>query len=711
MDKEKRSRIKKNILFFVSVTVFLFIGAGALLGLRSANEMRKIVGNQFNAEQLVIAQNVANRVEKEINYIEKEIYLLNQDVSAGPFDPKAQYDSIRKSFSRVLERGVKQIELVDLTNRKAYIYGPFSSWSVKEPLDTKLYELPFTKEPGDKRVWISQPQVKSSGIHLGLASSLIGDPTKQLRFNVTISWLLTPFLKNIRSGKTGYAWIIDENGIFLFHPDATFIGKSAFKAREEKLPGLPYEKINFIQREKMLRGEKGLGSYYSGWHRGITGKIEKLIAYYPIVISEDFPQKWSVAVVAPISEIEEAVKKMSIWQFFLQGLIIIVIVLAALAVLFFEMRRSRQLEEKVDQRTEELKKSEEKYRSLVESAEDLIFTVDSENIFLSMNNFTANFFGGRPEDLIGKSVSELFPKERAEKQLEIVKMVYQSGKSMPDEFKLDIGEYQIWFNASFMPLRDEKGKVSQVLCIARDITEYKNLERHLINTEKLASIGTLAAGVAHEINNPLGVILGFCDLLLRKTPEDTQAFEDLKTIERQGLHCKQVVENLLSFARVEEGIAEYSDLNHCLEEIIQIVRHNMEMNDIELITDFAERIPLVKGEPRQLQQVFLNLINNAIASMEGGGTLLIHTHLERGGRKAVASFQDNGIGIDEENIDHIFEPFFTTKPEGEGTGMGLFVSYGIVSKYGGSIVCTSHTADSPGKSSGTLFTVTLLTKT
>ncbi|MBW2062972.1 MAG: PAS domain S-box protein [Deltaproteobacteria bacterium] len=711
MNKEKRSGIEKNIILIVSVTVLFFMAAGAMLGLRSAKEMRKIVGNQFNEEQLVIARNVANLIERELNYIKKEIYLLSQDISAGPFDPEAQSGSIKKSFSRVLESGVKKAEIVDLTGRKAYVYTPFSRWSVKELLDTRPYELPTVQAPDDKRVWISRPQIKASGINLILALSLAGDPSKLLRFHVNISWLLTPVLKNIRSGKTGYAWIIDESGTFLFHPDTTFIGRSAFKARKEKLPGIPYGKINFIQREKMLKGEQGLGAYYSGWHRGITGKIQKLIAYCPIVISDDFPQKWSVAVVAPISEIEEAVKKMSMWQFLLQGLVIIVVVLAALAVLFFEMRWSRRLEEKVEQRTEELKRSEEKYRSLVESAEDLIFTVNSDNNFLSMNSFTANFFGGRPEELIGKNVSTLLPEERAEKQLETVRMVYQTGKSIRDEFRLEIGEYQTWLNVNFMPLRDEDGKVSQVLCIARDITEYKNLERHLVNAEKLASLGTLAAGVAHEINNPLGVILGFCDLLIRKTPEGTQVAEDLKTIERQGLHCKQVVENLLSFARVEEGSTQHSSLNHCLEEIIKVVKHNLEMNDIELITDFAENIPLVQGDSRQVQQVFLNLINNAVASMENGGTLIIRTYLERGSRKAVASFQDNGLGISEEDMDHIFEPFFTTKSEGEGTGMGLFVSYGIITKYGGSIDCTSHTADAPGKSSGTVFIVKLPTRT
>jgi len=251
--------------------------------------------------------------------------------------------------------------------------------------------------------------------------------------------------------------------------------------------------------------------------------------------------------------------------------------------------------------------------------------------------------------------------------------------------------------------------VNAVLCIARDITENKNLERQLVNAEKLASLGTLAAGVAHEVNNPLGVILGFCDLLLRKADKDSQAYDDLKTIERQGLHCKQVVENLLSFARLGEGGSEYADVNQGIEDIIKVVRHTLDMHGIELSLSLAQDLPLVVGDSRQLQQVFLNLINNSTAAMPSGGKLKITTALERSSRKAVIRIEDDGIGIKPEHLDHIFEPFFTTKPEGEGTGLGLFVSYGIIAKYGGTIDCVSNDSGSL-KPRGTTFTIKLLTQ-
>ena len=172
-----------------------------------------------------------------------------------------------------------------------------------------------------------------------------------------------------------------------------------------------------------------------------------------------------------------------------------------------------------------------------------------------------------------------------------------------------------WLSANFMPIKDDAGKIGAVLCIARDITENKTLERSLINAEKLASLGTLAAGVAHEINNPLGVMLGFCDLLLRKKESGSQEHDDLKIIERQGLHCKQIVENLLSFARINHATTMDSDINLCIKEILTVVRHSLEMKDINLRVNLGEALPRVSADEGQLRQVFLNLINNATSAM------------------------------------------------------------------------------------------------
>ncbi len=711
MKETRRSKIEKPIAIFLALTVVAFLAAGGLLGLWSIQEMKKVVTDQFNQEQLVLARTVKHRIEREINFLKREIRLLAGDISHQPGNLQHQNDGIQKTFARILDSGVWKIEVIDYQNGRTHIFMPHRHEAVRPLLEGRSAELPREINPEDPAaVRMSQPHISPSGVTLFLVLPLQNDGTRQLVFHVNASWLLTTFLKEIRSGNTGYAWLIDQDGFFLYHPDTRFIGKNAFTIREENYPNVSFAKINFIQKEKMLQGQEGTGWYFSGWHRGITGQIKKLIAYCPLIISDHPLQKWSVAVAAPVSEVDAAVREGSRQLFLLQGLIILFIFFGSATILFFEMRWSRLLEKKVAQRTDALKKSEEKYRSLVESAEDFIFTTDEVGTFQSMNSFTANFFGGHPDEFVGKHLASLFPQEVAEKQSKLIRLAYHYGKSVREEFEIKLIEHPIWISANFMPIKNDRGEVSSILCIARDVTENKNLERQLVNAEKLASLGTLAAGVAHEVNNPLGVILGFTDILLRKADKNSQDYEDLKTIERQGLHCKEVVENLLSFARLEEGCHEYADVNVCLEEIIKIVRHVFEMSRINLLMRLSSDLPQVRGDARQLQQVFLNLINNAVAAMKDGGTLTVHSYLGKKHRNVVVEFQDTGSGIKPQDIDHIFDPFFTTKPEGQGTGLGLFVSYGIIAKYGGTIDCVSQYGDNPGRPSGTTFTVKLLTK-
>ncbi len=672
--------------------------------------MKTMVISKFNDQQLIIAKNVKHLIENNLIFLTSELSSFTQTVAYEDMVRIKLGDTTHQSLSRVFKNGVDKVKIIDLIKKQTFIITLNGLWTD----EYNSSNPPLESLADTDRTFFSNPTINTSGIHMILGVTALHDSTKLIVFNINLSWFLKPFMKDIRSGKTGYAWIVDKSGTFLFHPNTNFIGENAFIVREKEHPETSYVQINFIQKNKMLKGMEGMGSYEAFWHRGITGKIQKLIAYCPVNISENPPQKWSVAIVAPVSEIEDDIDNINERQFMIQGFVIAVIIMTALAVLLFEIRWSIILKQKVDEKTESLIKSEEKYRSLVESAEDFIFTIDSEGNFQSMNSFTANFFGGRPEEFLHTNLSSIFSKKSAARQLDILRLVYKHGKTVRDEFQFQVGNHEIWISANFMPLKNEEGNVISVLCIARDITESKNLERQLVNTEKLASLGTLAAGVAHEINNPLGVILGFCDLLIRNKKEGSQEYEDLKTIERQGLQCKQIVENLLSFARLGEGHSEYSDLNQCIHEITNIVQHMLEMNNIQLVLDFQKDIPPVRGDSRQLQQVFLNLANNAYAAVKNHGEITIRTHYEQSTGKAIVKFMDNGIGIKKEDMEHIFEPFFTTKPEGEGTGLGLSVSYGIIAKYGGAIDCTSTPADPAGpanKSTGTTFTVKLLTGT
>lgn len=693
------------VLLLATLSV-LFIST--YLDFRSNQNLREIAKQQFSEEQLVIARNIKWNIERELNFIREAIEMVTATkIHTASDDFLAFQTLLEKTLQRVLENGIIRINIIDNIQKKIYTYEDSQRRKLADfnPENQSFFVNSILA--AQQNIFTSFPVKKDGRILITIGRSFV-EPQYCLSAELDVTRFLSQFLKNTRSGKTGYAWVVDQNGNFLDHLFTGFIGKNAFTARDERNPDISHKAINFIQKNQMLRGQEGIGSYKTGWHRGITGEIEKLIAYCPVAISEFPPQKWSVAVVAPASEIDEYINRTYVWRSLFQVIIIMIVIIAGTAILLNEMRWNRDLERKVEERTLSLKKSEEKYRSLVESAEDFIYTVNREGEFQSTNSFTAGFLGGRPEEFIGKSISLVFPEEAFEKNKKIIDMVYRHGRSIRDEFTLHAGIHDLWVSVNFMPIREESGKVGSVLCIARDVTSEKNLEHQLVNAEKLASMGTLAAGVAHEINNPLAVILGFTDLLVRKTQKDTQAYEDLKTIERQGLHCKQIVTNLLRFARFGGGRAEKADINEEIREIVTIVTHTLEMESIELITELADDIPAVQGDPRELQQVFLNLINNASSAMKGGGKLTISSRWDRKNQKAEVGIQDTGHGISRENMDRIFEPFFTTKPEGEGTGLGLAVTYGIISKYGGTIDCESIAMDSAlseNKQKGTVFTI------
>ena len=697
-----RSPVGIRLIGLVVVIGLGFIVAGTVLGVQNIREMKQTVGRQFNAEQLVIARGIQRFVQREMERLKKELSLLADEIDSSLADPARCKPMVDRCFARVVAAGVWRVQVAAYGSDQIWEFLPDAPVAVRAsgPLSDFSQD-----EPDTETIAVSPPSVRDQSIFMEMTTVSRGGC--RVVFAVNISRLLTPFVKDVRSGKSGYAWIIDGDGIFLYHPRAEFVGLDAFRARQLRNPDISYDRINRIQREKMLRGAEGAGWYLSDWHRGLTGLIRKFIAYCPIRIATDPSQIWSVAVVAPVTEIEQAVQRASRRQMLMQGLVIVVIICGACALLWLEVQWSDRLGQRVVQRTDELKQSEERYRSLVESAEDLIFVVDARHRIQSMNSFTAAFLGGRIQDFLHKPLASMFPARPAAIQRRVVDRVQCYGKTVKEEMEIPMGRHSVWLSAKYMPLKKSSGQVNAVLCIARDITENKQLERQLINAEKLASLGTLAAGIAHEINNPIGVILGFCDILIRKTPEKSQARDDLKIIERQAMHCKDVVANLLSFARFEPADTPWTAINACIHDILKVVRHTLKINQVKLSTDLAAGLPPVCGDTRQLQQVFLNLINNAMAAMTDGGTLSISTGLSRSGDRVVIHVADTGAGIDNSHMDRIFEPFFTTKPEGEGTGLGLFVSYGIIAKFGGTLSCSSARSTARALSRGTTFTIKL----
>jgi len=401
---------------------------------------------------------------------------------------------------------------------------------------------------------------------------------------------------------------------------------------------------------------------------------------------------------------------------------------------------NRTLESKVRERTAELEKTTRllqveygRLEAIINSPNLGIVIEDKDCNIRFMNKFLIQIFGNQ----IGEKCYEKF-KDREEKcPVCSIDQILVKGKKTFTYLDQDSQGHYYEISASLF--QDEKGE-RFVLETLRDITAQKKLELQveeythslektnqelenalkslketqvqLIQVEKMAAVGQLAAGVAHELNNPLGGILGYSQFALEKidqkpirqfTEEDTENFlQYLKDIERQTKRCRSIIQSLLKFSRAsrKEGF-EPTDVNSILKETFTFIRHQVEKSKVTLVEKLAESLPLINGHSGQLQQVFTNLILNAVQAMPEGGTLTVASRIREDLKAVETSFTDTGVGIREENLGKIFEPFFTSKKVGEGTGLGLSVSYGLIKNHGGEIKVRSK------KNQGTTFTVIL----
>jgi two-component system NtrC family sensor kinase len=244
------------------------------------------------------------------------------------------------------------------------------------------------------------------------------------------------------------------------------------------------------------------------------------------------------------------------------------------------------------------------------------------------------------------------------------------------------------------PMRDEQNAVNSVVVVMTDITDAALLQAKLAHSERMATLGRLVSGVAHEVNNPLAAILGFTDLLLENPEVPANAREDLQIILQETQRTKDIVQDLLSFARQRAVKRELVNVGAILKQTTKLRSYDLQSHGVEVIEQYDEKLPAVLGDAQQLQQVFLNILNNAYDAIEESGrTGKIFLKTAAAGGSVEICLADNGTGI--VDVERIFDPFYTTKQTGKGTGLGLSICYGIVRAHGGEIQCWNN-ADGVG---------------
>ena len=403
----------------------------------------------------------------------------------------------------------------------------------------------------------------------------------------------------------------------------------------------------------------------------------------------------------------------------LQAVLLIVLVCGGLFILSALRRRSEKWHRQMAEKTKSLIKTTESYQAVVDDVDELIFTLDSEGRYLSMNRYGLTYLQADLSDILGKYVEEHLDARSAHRFREYFQWTLERGEYHGTREPMTINGRERYVDFSLKVLHRSQRTGGEVLAIIRDVTQQKELDDRLWQTEKLASMGLLAAGVAHEVNNPLGILMGFCELMLEKTAEGSDDHRTLAIIYKHSRQCRQIVDRLLNFTRMSDTGSGPGNVLAALQAVVDLLKAACEKKEIVLSLNLPRQLPLCTADEGSMQQIFLNLIGNAMDAMPTGGRLTIsaelktkpprqgtvHGTLPSGKQYIEIMIHDTGIGIAVDDIDRIFDPFFTTKPVGLGTGLGLSVTYGLVRRFSGTIVCKSP--DNPAETDhpGACFTV------
>jgi PAS domain S-box-containing protein len=369
---------------------------------------------------------------------------------------------------------------------------------------------------------------------------------------------------------------------------------------------------------------------------------------------------------------------------------------------------SRNLEQGLVRKGKDLARAEqqvletaERFHLSVEAAPSGMLMVDSQGLILLVNAQIEKQFGYTREELLGQPVEMLLPAAARARHVQ-----HRAGflaQPQPrrmgegrDLFGLHKDGHEVPVEIGLNPIVTAEGPV--VLASVVDITERKRIEQRLRQTERVAELGTLASGMAHEIGTPMNVILGRAEYLMRRTREESTK-KGLETIMAQVERITRIMNQLLTFARRRPMERKPTGLRRVVEDTLDIVRERMLKHRIKVDAEIEEPLPLVSADADQMSQVLLNLVINALHAMPDGGTLTVR--LGRDKEAVTLAVADTGHGIARQDLSKIFDPFFTTKEVGKGTGLGLTVVHGIVQEHGGTIAVESQ----EGK--GTTFTISL----
>jgi len=365
---------------------------------------------------------------------------------------------------------------------------------------------------------------------------------------------------------------------------------------------------------------------------------------------------------------------------------------------------------------EKLKRSKAFLRNIILSSVDAVIGNDKKGEILIFNDAAAEIFGYTVEEAINTlNVKDIYPGYGAYKVMRDLRSENYGGKGKVKSYQVDVldksGE-KIPINLNAVIIYENEQEVATIGFFhdlreeLRMKAELNQTQIQLLQAEKMSSLGKLAAGVAHQLNNPLGGIILFAKLILEEYDLEDGAKEDLNRILRDAEKCRDTVKELLEFTRQTRHLMRPNDINQAISRTLFLLENHVLFQNIDIEKDLSSDLPLVPSDIQQLNHLLMNVILNAAQAMEGKGKLTVKSYRLSAGNRVCVEISDTGPGIPEDILPHIFEHFFTTKEEGKGTGLGLSLAYNIIKNHGGNIKAESR----PGEGATFIIEIPLETK-
>ncbi len=667
----------KAQIIIIAFLVIIISGI-LLLSVTFQNTLRMEMADQFNKQQLLLARSEASNIQAYINRVKEEMFSISQLVSLFRVNNESLYQFLTKFFLRNLGKIKLGIKYLDSEGKTIFTEGlvAFEGRDNKNiPTNTEIIDIAKRSCPSDLQI---KQNAKRINIIIPVCrfDSLIG----AIITSIDIQDLAREFLEPIKSGSSGYAWMMDGKGNLLYHPSQPdMVGRNLYRTDTSCFNC----HTSFDVEKKIIEGK---GDNY-GNYVAPTGE-DKVLAFSTISVG-DTP--WIVTVSAPYSEVTKAMQSSRKFHLFLTALIFMAVTAVSAVLIVMNRKRVRaeeiekhqidlkrhaeQLEHQVQIRTEELTTEKEKLNTVVTAIGSGIMLIDNQRTILWINQTMKNIVG---KDITGMRCDDFFSD---------CKLIgsYKADNMQTDVLSNLFGQSDKYYQVTTAPVKGAGEAGQGFIRLVDDVTEIKKMEDQMMHSEKLALLGRLTTGIVDEIGNPLTSVFTFVHMLKEKEKDEFKR-ESLETIDVYTNKISEILKQLSGFSNIPRAEFTPCKVNGLIENTLSLLQYDKGVNNITIMRDLHPGLPMITTDANQLSQVLVNIVLNAADAMPDGGTLTIRSSMEND--TVVLSFEDTGEGISKENLARIFDPLYTTREK--GTGLGLAVSQNIIEKLGGLLTVDSE---------------------